>query len=106
MIEAEDLARAVEGWTREVAAGGDVDWSRMVSARVRLKMFGGGREDAVGPRECVGNAFAHVADDDLEVGQAIEDAGENEAQGMEAVFCVPAPAGDGESIPVSPGSPE
>ncbi len=68
VIEAEDLACAVEGWAREVATGGDVDLGEDGLGDGALEIFRGGREDAVGACERVRDAFAHVADDDLEVG--------------------------------------
>jgi len=58
--------------------------------------FAGGGKNAVGACECVGDAFAHVTDDDLQCGQAVEDAGDDEAQRVEAGFGVPSPTGDRE----------
>ena len=95
MIKAEDLACAVEGWAGEVATGGDVDLIEDGFSDRALEIFGGGGEDAVGARESVGDTFAHVTDDDLEVGQAVENSSDDKTQEVEAEFGVPAPTGDG-----------
>ena len=96
VVEAQDFARAFEGWARKVAARGDVDLvaDRVGDAALEVRSSGG--EDAVGARESVGDELAHVANDDLQGGQTIEDSGDNEAQKVQAEFSVPTPAGDGE----------
>jgi hypothetical protein len=60
------------------------------------KMRRGVRQDAAGAGERIGQAFPHVADNELQSGQAIEEAGDDEAEGMKAGLSVPAPARDGE----------
>jgi len=46
-----------------------------------------------------------MSDDDLQLRELVERAGEDEAQEMDGCFRMPTPAGDGEEKPVSPGSP-
>jgi hypothetical protein len=60
------------------------------------KMRRGVREDAAGAGERIGQTFPHMADDELQRGQAIEETGDDEAEGMKAGLSVPAPARDGE----------
>ena len=55
-------------------------------------------QNAAGTSERVGQAFAHVSDDQLQRGQAIEQAGNDKAQSVEARFGVPTPARDGEQV--------
>ena len=51
---------------------------------------------AVDALELEGQHFAHVADDQLEAGVGLEEAGGVEAEDVQGGVFVPAPAGDGE----------
>src|ERR1035437_10241396 len=54
------------------------------------------RENAAGAGERIGQTFSDMANDELQRGQAIEETGDDEAEGMKAGLSVPAPARDGE----------
>ena len=92
-VRADDLEGAEEGWIREVAASGDVDVVVEVVGDATLEVLRGGSEDGLRANEREGEVFAHVADDDLEGREAVEEAGDDEAKDVEAGFNVPAPAG-------------
>jgi len=53
---------------------------------------------AVDALELEGEHFAHVADDQLEAGMGVEEAGGVKAKNVEGGVFVPAPAGDGELV--------
>ena len=97
-VGADDLEGTEEGRLGEVAAGGDVEVLREVLRDGALEVFGDGGEDGGGAGERIRKVFAHVADDDLLLREAVKQAGEDEAQAVEAELDVPAPARDGEGV--------
>jgi len=60
------------------------------------KVRRGVREDAAGAGERIGQTFSDMANDELQRRQAVEEARNDEAQGMKSGLSVPAPARDGE----------
>ena len=95
-IGADDLKRAEERRGGEVSAGGDVDVRMEGFGVTAAELVAAAGEDGVSAGEGVGQVFAHVADDELEAGEAIEEAGGDEAENVHASFDMPAPASGGE----------
>ena len=57
---------------------------------------GAAAEHLVDPREHERDAFAHVADDDLQRREPVEHTGQDQAHGVQADLDVPAPSGRGQ----------
>jgi len=95
-IDSDHLKGAGQRRQGKVAAGGAVNVGLEIIGDRLAKMWRGVSEDAAGAGERIGQAFPHVADNELQSGQAIKEAGDDEAQGMKAGLSVPAPARDGE----------
>ena len=60
------------------------------------KVRRGVREDAAAAGERIGQTFSDMTNDELQRRQAVEEARNDEAQGMKSGLSVPAPARDGE----------
>ena len=102
-IDSDHFKGAAQWRQGEIAAGGAVKIGLEVIGDRLAKVRRGVRQDAAGAGERVGQAFPHVADNELQSGQAIEEAGDDEAEGMKAGLSVPAPARDGEKKAEFPG---
>ena len=105
-INADHLNGAAQGRQGEIAAGGAVNVGLEVVGDGLVKIRRGMREDAAGAGQRIGQTLPHVAEDELQRGQAIKEAGNDEAQGMKAGLGVPTQPAMERRKPSWPGRPE
>jgi hypothetical protein len=95
-INADHLKGAAQRRQGEVAAGSAVNIGLEIIGDRLAKVRCGVREDAAGASQRIGQTFSDMANDELQRRQAVEEARNDEAQGMKSGLSVPAPARDGE----------
>ena len=95
-IDAHHLKSTAERRQGKVAAGGAVNVGFEVLGHRLAKLRRCVGENAARAGQRIGQTFSNMADDELQRGQPVKEAADDQAQRVKTGFSVPAPAGDGK----------